>query len=170
MNAAHLHLALNHLPVVGLLFALALIVVALRTRSPELARVALWSLVVVAVLGLLAYLTGEGAEEVVERLAGVSEAAIESHEEAALVAVLLVGGLGALAGAGLWLQAQGDGLRRGFLVLTLAATLLVAGWMAWTANLGGRIRHAEIRPDFAGEVAEPEGETGTAEEDVGEAH
>jgi len=44
------------------------------------------------------------------------------------------------------------------LVLMLAASLIVSGLMAWTANVGGQIRHTEIRsnaspPTSTGEQA-----------------
>ena len=32
-------------------------------------------------------------------------------------------------------------------VFVLVASLIVSGLMAWTANLGGQIRHTEIRAD-----------------------
>jgi hypothetical protein len=34
----------------------------------------------------------------------------------------------------------------------LVTAIVAAGLMVWTANLGGRIRHAEIRPEAAQNV------------------
>ena len=94
MNPAHLHLILNHVPVVGTLFGLALLGWGLLRKSEELTKTSLGILIIIALLAIPVYLTGEPAEEIVEHLPGVNEASIEQHEEAALVAfvgILIVG-------------------------------------------------------------------------------
>jgi hypothetical protein len=85
---------LNQIPVLGMAFGLALVRLALLRKSEELKRITLGFLIVIALLAIPAYLTGEPAEELVENLPGVSKASIEQHEEAAQVAftgVLIVG-------------------------------------------------------------------------------
>ena len=167
MNAAHLHLLLNHLPVVGTMVGILLLAYALLRRSPELARASLGLFVLLALAGVVVYLTGEPAEETVENLAGVSESAIESHEEAALVATMLLGVLGVVALGGLVaFRKRAAGIPRGFAALALALSLAPAAAMGYTANLGGQIRHTEIRSGAAatgGAVAEPEGEAAEGE-------
>jgi hypothetical protein len=90
------------------------------------------------------YFTGEPAEDAIERLAGVTDSVIEAHEAAALVSLIAVELLGVLGLAGLLLS------RSRFspmLVIRSAfgVALITAGLMAWTANLGGRIRHSELQ-------------------------
>lgn len=161
MNAAHLHLLLNHLPVVGTLGCVLLLALAAVRGSPELARVSLGLFVLVALAGAAAYLTGEPAEETVEHAAGVSEALIERHQAAALVALVLLSAVGVLSLAEL-LAFRRRAVPRAALLVTLLAALLPAAAMAYTANLGGQIRHAEIRsgapaavhPAEAGEAGE----------------
>lgn len=51
MNAAHLHLALNHLPVIGSLFSALLLGWALLRSAYELKRAALGAVVLVAFAG-----------------------------------------------------------------------------------------------------------------------
>ncbi len=148
MNAAHLHLLINHLPVVGLLFALGLLLAAQLRKSGELARAGIAAIVLVAAIAIPVYLTGEPAEEVVEDLPGISESAIEPHEEAALIGLISLEVLGALAVVGLVAFRDGNPGPRWYLPTLLALTLLVAGWFAWTANLGGRITHEVARPGF----------------------
>ena len=145
MNGAHLHLVLNHLPVVGIGFGLALLIFALVKKSPELQKVSLGVLVITALLTLPAYFTGEPAEELVEDVAGISEAIVERHEDAAKVALIASGILGAVALGGLILFRRAGRLPTGFIILVLALALGAEGTMAWTANLGGQIRHPEIR-------------------------
>jgi uncharacterized membrane protein len=149
MNGAHLHLVLNHLPVLGVGFGLLLLLAARFRRSTDLSRAALVVFVLAAGAAGLAYLTGEPAEEAVEDLAGVLHGAIESHEEAASVALALTGllGLGALAGlVGFRRQAQPPAWFGGVM---LVGSLVAGGAMAQAANLGGQIRHSEIGSGIA---------------------
>jgi beta-lactamase regulating signal transducer with metallopeptidase domain len=73
MNWAHIHLLLNHVPVLGTIFGLALLGYAVLKRSEALKRAALGVFVAVALLALPVYFTGEPAEEAVQSAAGVSK-------------------------------------------------------------------------------------------------
>src|SRR5512140_1965426 len=97
MSPAHIHLALNHLPVVGTLLGLLLLLFGVVRRSDEVQKAALAVFVVAALLAVPTYFTGESTEEIVEHLPGVSEALIERHEDAALVAFAALGVLGLAA-------------------------------------------------------------------------
>ena len=145
MNPTHLHLMLNHVPVLGTAFGLGLLVFGLGRRSPELKKTALGVFVIVALLTVPVYLTGEPAEDGVKSLPGISKAFIEQHEEAASVAFTGIIVLGAAALTGLLLLQRGKMLPAWFFSLMLAASLIASGLMVWTANLGGQIRHTEIR-------------------------
>jgi len=94
------------------------------------------------------YLTGEPAEELVENLPGISETVMETHEEIALVATVVVGAFALVALYGLF--AFRHGVSMGFTKLLLVLSLLPLATMAYTAYLGGQIRHSEIRPDAVG--------------------
>lgn len=146
MNTTHLHLVLNHIPVLGSAFGLALLIFALWRRSEELKKAALGVFVIVALLAVPAYLTGEPAEDVAEPLPGVSKPIIEQHEQAATIAFAGVVALGVGALAGLVLFHRGKVVPTWFGSLMLAVSLIVTGLMAWAANLGGQVRHTEIRP------------------------
>jgi hypothetical protein len=154
MNAAHLHLILNHIPVLGTLIALGLLSFAVWKRSEDVKKAALGLLVITALLGVPAFLTGEPAEEMVKGLPGVARPLIGQHEEAAQGAFIGLCILGGVALAGLVWFRRGKLLPAWFGVVVLVGSLIVGGWMAWTANLGGQIRHPEIR---SGWEAQPGG-------------
>ena len=147
MNATHLHLMLNHLPVLGTIFGLGLLAFGLWRKSNELKKTALGVIVVVSLAAVPVYLTGEPAEEGVESLAGVSKSGMEEHEEAAAAAFTGIMVLGATALGGLILFRRGRALPNWFSGSLLVACLSVSGLMGWVANLGGQIRHSELRAD-----------------------
>jgi uncharacterized membrane protein len=147
MNPVHLHLMLNHVPVLGTAFSLALLGWALLRKSEELKKVSLGFFVIIALLAIPAYLTGEPAEELVENLPGVSKASIEQHEEAAQVAFAGVLIVGVAALGGLVFFRRGKLASDWLSVILLVLSLIVFALMARTANLGGLIRHPEIRSD-----------------------
>ncbi len=157
MNIAHLHLLLNHIPVIGTLLGLGLLIFALLRKNEEIKRVSLGVFLVVAILTIPTYLSGGAAEKAIEHLPGVAESLIEQHEEAAELSFFAIEILGLLALGGLLISRWKATLPAWFFTLFLFFTLLTSGLMAWTANLGGQIRHPEARtaiviPDTLNEV------------------
>ena len=143
MSIVHLHLILNHVPVIGMFFVLLILAVAVGRRDSAGGKLGLFALTGLAVVTGLVFLTGEPAEEAVEDLAGVSEAMIHPHEEAAeaaLIATLIVGA-GALVALVIYRRRP---LPRWAMGGALAASLVVSALLGWTANLGGQIRHTEL--------------------------
>lgn len=155
MTPAHLHLILNHFPIVGTALGMVILALALVRRADRgiwLAGTVL--LAISAGAAGAANLTGEPAEEQMEDMQGVNEDAIGVHEDradiATVYAVLL--GLGAVAGYVIGGKREG---RMG-LVVTLAASVVGSGLMAWTGAAGGEIRHPEVLTTTAtGSAAKP---------------
>jgi uncharacterized membrane protein len=143
MNAAYAHLTLNHVPVLGVVFGLALLAAAVLRRNETLRRAAWVTLVVVALFALPVYFTGDGAEKIVEDEPGVVHRTIKDHEEIALFALIGMEALGLLALAGLVLSRRGAAPPPWMGMGSLVLALVVAGLMAATAERGGRIRHTE---------------------------
>lgn len=166
MDAAHIHLLLNHVPVLGAIFGILLLAFAAWRRKDESTKVSLATFAVVGAAAVVVYLTGEPAEELVEGLPGFSEAFMERHEEAALIATIGAGIMGIVALAGLWLYRR-RAVAGWFRTLSLVLGLGVVGLMGWTANLGGQVLHAEIRPAAAAGTAGEIEERGAEDEDRG---
>ena len=72
----------------------------------------------------------------------LAESLAEGRLECLILGVLALG-VGALAG--LIVFRRGKTVPAWFGSLIVAAALIVSGLMAWTANLGGQVRHSEIR-------------------------
>lgn len=144
MSLVHLHLLLNHVPVVGTFFALLLFAAAILLRETVSTKFALAFSAALAVVALAVYFTGGAAEEAVEKLAGVTERAIEQHEEAAEVATIAMSIFGAMSLTALVIFRKRR-VPRWVGVAGFAGTVVLSALMGWTANLGGQIRHTEIR-------------------------
>lgn len=150
MNWAHVHLLLNHVPVLGTLFGLLLLAWGMVRRNESIQRAALATFFVAALVAVPVFLTGEPSEDAVEHLAGTAEGAIEVHEDAALLALIGVELLGVIAV--LSVIRRRAVLPRFVTRAALVISVITAGLMARTANLGGKIRHAELR----GAAAQPQ--------------
>ena len=145
MNWAHGHLVLNHIPIFGTLFGFLLLLVAVSRRSEELKKVSLAIFVLVGLLTVATYLTGEPAEEVVEHLPGVSEAFIEEHEESALVSLILLEAVALLSVAALFSSRKSNCVSQRWALICLLSSLFSLLAIGWTSHLGGQIRHTETR-------------------------
>ena len=144
----HLHLLLNHLPIIVVALGLVLVALAAWRRDDSIARVAFAFFVAGAIVALPTYLTGEGSENAVINLPGVTEALIDGHKEMAFIAAIVTGVLGAFALWSLWRHRRSAVLPHTIVRVVLVGALVSSGLMAYTGLLGGQIRHTEVRPDF----------------------
>lgn len=148
LNSAHIHLLLNHLPIIGTLFGFFLLAAALVRKSDELKRAGLVTFILTALITIPVYLTGDPTAGIVEKLPGVSLPLIEQHDNAATVSFAAVAILGIVALFGLWRYRRTAFLPNTFVMAVLAMSIIVSGLMIWTGTLGGQIRHTEVRADF----------------------
>ncbi|MFY7665552.1 hypothetical protein [Flavobacterium sp.] len=145
MNAAHWHLALNHLPLILPIAGILVLGIGFFTKSEVVKRTALFLFVVGALTTLAAMRSGEEAEEFVEELAGFSHDYIHEHEEAAERFALVAYALGAISLLGLWASYKRKGFARAIFIAAFPVAL-AALWMGReTGTSGGEIRHTEIR-------------------------
>lgn len=144
MNPAHIHLILNHVPVIGIPVALLFLAYGLWSKNLSTQRFSLLVLSGLAVIVLPIYLTGEPAEKVIEHLPGFAESVIEPHEDAAQISLILTLAAGALAFLAFWLQKREKWrCRLNLAVIVLAIVAMLS--LLYTANLGGQVRHTELR-------------------------
>ncbi len=163
MNSTHAHLLLNHFPVIGTLIGTMILLYGLLIKNINIQKVSLATIVVMTLIAIPVFLTGEPAEEAVENLPGVVESIIESHEEAAEVAfwVMMLTGVFALITLGL--QIVNNPFSKTFVLIALISGIVSFGLMGRTAYLGGQIRHTEIRSNST-VVNNPANETNTSEQ------
>lgn len=79
MNQAHLHLISNHLPIIIPIVGLLVLIGGLIVRSEVVQRTSYLLFALGALCTFPALQTGEGAEEIVEEMAGINAESIEIH-------------------------------------------------------------------------------------------
>jgi len=141
---------INHVPVIGMPGAILLLIYAIVRKSEEMKRVTFGIVVLLAIMTIGVYLTGQAAEDMVKKLPGVTEAAIGRHEDIADLSLILIEGLGVLALAGLFFMHRSGSIPRWLVLIVLVLSLITAVIVGYTANLGGEIRHSEIRGPGSG--------------------
>lgn len=145
MNGAQLHLVTVHVPVVGMFAAMVLMALALLRDSEGLVRTALGFVVFGTLVGAPAYFSGPEAKEVAEGFASLDDHLVEQHAILAKAAFFASVLLTAIGGKTWWDSLRGSETGKGARVGLFVAMLVIAWLMAWTAHLGGLIRHPEIR-------------------------
>ena len=143
INDAHLHIILVHIPVVLVPFACLTLLLGITRRNSTVTGVALSFLVVATLITVPAFLLGEGAEEIVEHLPGVSEHTIEEHEEAADVAFWCTVATGIVSLISLYGMKVAATWRTAAASLALLLSLGASICLTYAANQGGKIRHPE---------------------------
>mgnify|MGYP000921039165 FL=1 len=147
MDSAHIHLLVNHLPVIGSFLGAMVLAHGLYAKS-DATKIAAYNVLMLSSIGAaIAYFTGEGAEKAVEGISGVLESRIEAHEEFAMIGLitLCILGVAALVANYLTLRKPKLTTKTAIVVLLLAFTSF--GVAAWTGYLGGQIRHTELNAD-----------------------
>ncbi|WP_395047086.1 hypothetical protein [Flavobacterium sp.] len=145
MNDAHLHLVLNHLPIIIPVIGLLVMIEGLFFSSEIVKRTAYFIFILGAVLAIPAFLSGEGAEEVVENLAGIDENFIKIHEEIAGTFAILCYALGGISLLGLWANVYKKSFSNGIVYITIVFCTITLYFAKQTGTTGGEIRHTEIR-------------------------
>jgi hypothetical protein len=145
MDLTHIHLLLNHFPTIGYIIGGGLFVLSLIAKSDDLKRASLVILLGISLIAIPTYMSGNGAQDGIKAMPGVSKTLIEAHEASALVAMAFMEFTGAFAWLALW---QFRRLRRvpsWNLTVILLLMVVSLGLMTRASNLGGEIRHEEIR-------------------------
>jgi uncharacterized membrane protein len=160
MNSAHLHLLLNHFPIIGTLIGFVLLIIAFIRKSSQLKMASAYIIAAMTILSLPLPSTGEAAEEVVENLPGISETVIKAHEEAADLAMWIMAAAGLAALISIVMGHLKKPAVNSVMIITLILSALAFGAMARTGYLGGKIRHNEttgittVKPAEAGNIDE----------------
>jgi uncharacterized membrane protein len=145
MNDAHLHMVVNHFPIIGTILAIGILVAGLLNKNQSIINTAYILFIIGAIFGILSMNTGEGAEELVEDMPGIGWKIIHEHEELAEKMALLLDILGVLSLVGFYFQYKRNSKQKlvSYLILIIGIASLFVIQKVGTS--GGEIRHTEIR-------------------------
>ncbi len=143
MNLAHFHLIVNHIPLYGFIFSFLLLFSGLISNNRSIINLSLIVFIIVGLLTLPAFFSGEGAEEILLKVEPDAKSFIHYHEESAQISLWLSVALGFSSLIVFLINLKKDFKFLYYLILLLS--ILVIASLANTNNLGGKIRHSEIR-------------------------
>jgi uncharacterized membrane protein len=145
MNFEQIHLLLNHFPVIGSIIGFGLFLISLFRKNDDLRRGSLIVFAAMALLAIPTFASGKGAQLMLKGKPGISDAFMQRHEGAAMLALWFLEATGAFALAGLWQIHHRARMARWNLPAVLIFSLLAVGLMVRTGNTGGEISHPEVR-------------------------
>jgi glucan phosphoethanolaminetransferase (alkaline phosphatase superfamily) len=150
MNGAYLHILLNHFPIMSLLFGIIFLIISSLTANKNARIFALYLFAGAGLMTLATFLTGEPAEDIVERLPNVSRYFIHEHEEFAEKAVWLIYVTALFSLWQIFFLRSHKGLKElaawRIKLLYLISFLSLAA-IGWTNKLGGKVSHPEFRSE-----------------------
>lgn len=148
MNAAHVHLVVNHLPIIFPLVGVIVMLTGLITKSAPVKRTAFLIFILGALSAVAAMSTDERAEDVIEKIDRISEPYIEIHEEKAEIFAVFSYILGGISLLGLWFNFKQKNFSHIASIGTLAFAIATLFFAQQTGTSGGEIRHTEIRSSY----------------------
>lgn len=145
MNAARLHLLVNHFPIIVTYFSTLLIVMGLIFKNETIKNTGLVFFIIAALFAIPALLSGDGAEDVLESIGQKNEHFIHSHEEIADNVFWFTQAIGLISLTALIVRIRQKKPMKALLIIILLTGLLNCIGMIFVGNTGGLIRHTEIR-------------------------
>jgi uncharacterized membrane protein len=145
MTPGYIHLLLNHLPVVGVLAGIPILLIGLLRNKSILTETALWIFLMSAVITVPVYFSGDNSEHEVEEYALVSEHELEEHEDWGKRSLWLGGALGILSLWGLFQIKRNPGQANKLIWSIFVFSLLTMVSHGITSMEGGKIRRPELR-------------------------
>ena len=145
MNDAHLHLLVNHFPIIGVIFGLLILISGFILKNNTIKNTAYCVFVVAAVFGFLSMYSGEGAEELVEDMPTVGHQIIHEHEELAEKFVLVLYATGLFSILAFVTSLKNSKFAKLLSLITLLLSILTTVLSVNVGLSGGEVRHTEIR-------------------------
>lgn len=166
MNAAHLHLVVNHFPIIGLILGCLVLLTGILMKSSVVRRVGLSLFLIAGITAIPAFSTGEGAEEIAEKAVSmnmcndkscvcppemikkmeeVREHYIHEHEEKAEGLMPFMWGIIVLSLIALYLEWKKKSMALIASLIVLIIGFIAAFFAREVGTSGGEISHPEIR-------------------------
>lgn len=145
MNDAHLHLVVNHFPIIGTILGSGILISGMILKNNSVKNTGYCLFLVAAVFAAFSMATGEGAEEMVEDMPSIGKKIIHEHEEMAEKLALVLYVLGLISVGGLYCNFKKHPKAKLVSFLAVVVAVVAVFLAQQTGASGGEIRHTEIR-------------------------
>src|SRR5205085_9374734 len=142
-DIAHVHLLITHVPTIGEILALFLLLLSFARKSEHLRKVSFEVFFLIALATIPVYQSGVAAAEQFKNQPALAMA-IGLHQDAALNAFVLIELTGFLSWLALWQIRRIGRATSGLTGAVMLFAVLNLAVVALAANLGGDIHHPEI--------------------------
>jgi uncharacterized membrane protein len=165
MNDAHLHMIVNHFPIIGTIFGLGILITGLLLKNNSVKNTAYVLFIIAAIFGAFSMGTGEGAEELVEDMPTVGKQIIHEHEELAEKFAIILYVLGVISLVGIVSNMKNYSKAKLVSWLAIVVAVVAVFFAKEVGTSGGEVRHTEIRNDAAQAASGQNTEANEAMED-----
>ena len=148
MNNAHLHMVVNHFPIIGTILGLGILITGIILKNSTVKNTAYVLFIVAALFALFSMATGEGAEEMVEDMPSIGHEIIHEHEEMAEKLAIVLYALGVISLIGLFMNYKNKANAKSVSYLAVVVAVIGVFFAQQTGTTGGEIRHTEIRANI----------------------
>lgn len=145
MNGAHLHMVVNHIPIMGTVFGLGVLITGLVTNNNTVKNIAYVLFIIAAVFAAISSSTGEMAEELVKDIPSVEKKIIDQHAHFAALLALTLYVLGVTSAAGIFINFRKNNRTRPIAFLAILLAIIGVFFIFQAGKSGGDIRHTEFR-------------------------
>ena len=156
----HLHIVLNHFPLIGSIFVLGLLIASVYMKNDDMRRVSLILFVVLGLLAIPTYITGAAAGWAYQGRPEMSTQILDAHRDAGLLAFIFLGLTGTASWLVLWRERRYGRASDAGLYTVLALGIVALLTIVEAGSLGGTVIRPELRE---GAMAEPTGLTAGVE-------
>ena len=164
MNDAHLHMVVNHFPIIGTILGLGILITGIILKNNSVKNTAYVLFIVAAIFAAFSMGTGEGAEEAVENMPTVGKQIIHEHEEMAEKLAIILYLLGVISIGGIYLNFKNNSKAKLVSYAALVVAIVGVFIAKEVGTTGGEVRHTEIRSDSAQAAGSATGEQPKAED------
>ena len=144
MNTTHIHLLLNHFPIIGTMIGSAILLYSIIKKQNTGKITGAIIIIIMAIIAIPVLLTGEPAEESIKHIKGISKDLIHDHEETSEKAFWLMVITAVISLLALVLDKIRSAFAPKAFLVAFGFSAITFFAMAWAGYLGGKIRHPEI--------------------------
>ena len=139
---------LNHIPIFGSLVLFLLMAHAVFYKKEKQVKIYLWFYVLIALVTIPIFLTGDPAQDSILNIPGISKSRIDLHETFGYISLITFLFLGVSAFTALRFFRTREILPSWFKYTFMIVAFISVLAVSWTGKTGGEIRHSEITSEL----------------------